>query len=204
MFLNLKNVLLVISVLFMSQTVAAPIETQIDGEDVKIYTGFKKIGEISDTNSFKNKSEVKKDLEIDSETKANTELEGLAVNDVESNNVNDASDDIANDNSNIAIVGKNIYQEDSKPSLHYIALVKGKNSSYLLGKTIIVECNEDASNCLKTDLAIEQVLKLDDYMYLLKVRDFNEWQNVMEYLKSDSSIKTISPFYDKQIPGKVY
>ena len=44
----------------MSQTVAAPIETQIDGEDVKIYTGFKKIGEISDTNSFKNKSEVKK------------------------------------------------------------------------------------------------------------------------------------------------
>ena len=196
MFLNLKNVLLVISVLFMSQTVAAPIETQIDGEDVKIYTGFKKIGEISDTNSFKNKSEVKKDLEIDSETKANTELEGLAVN--------DASDDIANDNSNIAIVGKNIYQEDSKPSLHYIALVKGKNSSYLLGKTIIVECNEDASNCLKTDLAIEQVLKLDDYMYLLKVRDFNEWQNVMEYLKSDSSIKTISPFYDKQIPGKVY
>lgn len=192
MYLNFKNLILVISALFMSHTIAAPIETQIDGEDVKVYTGFKKIGEIGNIDSSINNNEV------------NIEVKGQTLKDESLQSTNDFSDSIENDNSNIVVVGNTVYQEDLKPSLHHIALVKSKNSSYLLGKTIIVECNDDTSNCLNIDLAIEQVLKLDDHMYLLKVKDFNEWQNVMGYLKSNSGIKTISPFYDKQISAKVY
>jgi hypothetical protein len=204
MYLNFKNLILVISALFMSHTIAAPIETQIDGEDVKVYTGFKKIGEIGNIDSSINNNEVNKDVKSVSDAKVNIEVKEQTLKGESLQSTNDFSDSIENDNSNIVVVGNNVYQEDLKPSLHHIALVKSKNSSYLLGKTIIVECNDDSSNCLNTDLAIEQVLKLDDYMYLLKVKDFNEWQNVMGYLKSNSGIKTISPFYDKQISAKVY
>ena len=64
MYLNFKNLILVISALFMSHTIAAPIETQIDGEDVKVYTGFKKIGEIGNIDSSINNNEVNKDVKF--------------------------------------------------------------------------------------------------------------------------------------------